>query len=153
MSRTGRMIFGLFIMSLIVGGPIAYGNFVQSHMRNFRVVREGVLYRSGQMSLKGLQQMVHDRGIKTVVTLRDSYYAGKLPPDWKEEQYCKSQEINYVRIPPPQFRGPRRLGARRRRRPPISCRHGRPAQLSGASPLLRGHPSHGSLLFYLSHGI
>ena len=100
MNRFMQWLLGLSIVALLVGGPIAYGMFIKANMRNFHQVRDGRLYRSGQMSLFGLKNVIHDYGIKTVVTLRDSVYLGDPPPDEAEEKYCQDQEINYVRIPP-----------------------------------------------------
>jgi protein tyrosine/serine phosphatase len=64
------------------------------------MVRDGVLYRSAQMSVAGLKRVIHDHGIKTVVTLRDSANPKDPPPDLAEEQYCQAEDINYVRISP-----------------------------------------------------
>src|SRR5260370_1402826 len=100
MNRFMQWLLGLSIVALLAGGPIAYGMFIKANMRNFHQVREGRLYRSGQMSLFGLKNVIHDYGIKTVVTLRDAVYLGDPPPDEAEEKYCQDQEINYVRIPP-----------------------------------------------------
>ena len=64
------------------------------------MVKDGVLYRSGQMSLGGLKRVIHDYGIKTIITLRDATHPGDGPPDLDEEKYCKAEELNYVRISP-----------------------------------------------------
>lgn len=100
MSKYIRIIAGLGIAALIILVPIGYATYSQSQIRNFHVVREGVLYRSGQMSLSGLQQVVHDYRIKTVVTLRDAADPKDPPPDALEETYCKAAGILHVRIPP-----------------------------------------------------
>ncbi len=100
MPRRLTYVFSLLLAALLFGVPAAYAYFLQSRVRNFRVVREGVLYRSGQMSLSALQRAVHDYGIKTVVTLRDAAYAGDPPPDRDEEVYCKREDIRYCRISP-----------------------------------------------------
>jgi len=100
MARYCRYFFGIFIVALLVAAPAVYSYYRQANMRNFHVVREGVLYRSGQMSLSGLKDAIRDHGIKTVVTLRDAYYPDDPAPDLAEENYCKSEEINYVRISP-----------------------------------------------------
>jgi protein tyrosine/serine phosphatase len=92
--------FGLLIAALLVGGPLCYSNYRQTQMRNFRLVREGVLYRSGQMNLAGMKRVLRDYNIKTVVTLRDAPTEGDTPPDWEEEQYCNREEVNYYRIRP-----------------------------------------------------
>lgn len=101
-----RWFLGLSIVALLIGGPLGYLHCRNANFRNFHVVREGVLYRSGQLSLNGLKRVIHDYGIKTVITLRDAHHPGAPPPDAAEEAYCAGQEINYVRIPPRPWWGP-----------------------------------------------
>jgi tyrosine-protein phosphatase SIW14 len=67
-------------------------------LRGFRVVRERVLYRSGQMTLSGLMQVVRDYQIKTVISLRYAKTDDAAPPDRQEELYCLSRDIRYQRI-------------------------------------------------------
>jgi protein tyrosine phosphatase (PTP) superfamily phosphohydrolase (DUF442 family) len=100
MSRSLSVFFSLLLVALLVGGPAAYAVYTQRTFRNFREVRAGVLYRSGQLSLDGLKRVIYDYGIKTVVSLRDAYTPGEGPPDFAEEAYCLGQEITYCRIPP-----------------------------------------------------
>jgi len=100
MPRLCRFLLGLSIASLITAGPIGYACYRQANLRNFHAVREGVLYRSGQMSIAGLKSVVHDFGIKTVVSLRDAVYVNDPPPDLAEENYCLAEAIKYVRISP-----------------------------------------------------
>jgi tyrosine-protein phosphatase SIW14 len=95
MSRSTRMAFSCLIVLLILGGPTAYAFVRQNQMRNLKVVDNDVLYRSGQLTLRGLKQAIHDHGIKTVITLRPVEAGTEL-----EEAYCHSQEINYYRIAP-----------------------------------------------------
>lgn len=100
MPRILRVSMSLMIMTLLVGGPIAYSSYTNSRIRNLHTVKSGVLYRSGQLTLAGLKQVIHEHGIKTVITLRDASDPSELPPDWNEEQFCNSQELNYIRISP-----------------------------------------------------
>jgi tyrosine-protein phosphatase SIW14 len=100
MPRSLAYLFGTCIAGLIVVGPLVYSNYRHHALRHFHVVEEGILYRSGQLTLDGLKRLIHDRGIKTVITLRDAAQPGQPPPDLDEEQYCRSQELNYVRISP-----------------------------------------------------
>lgn len=96
MSPKIRYTFVGVIIALLIGGPIAWSRYLDRHLRNLRVVEDGVLYRSGQLSLTGLQQVIHDYGIKTVITLRDTADQA----DVAEEQYCRKEGIRFVRIPP-----------------------------------------------------
>jgi tyrosine-protein phosphatase SIW14 len=88
------------VVMLCIGAPVAWALHMQAQTRNFHIVKEGVLYRSGQTTLFGLKNLLHDYGIRTVVTLRDALVPGEPAPDRAEEAYCTGEEINYVRIPP-----------------------------------------------------
>jgi protein tyrosine/serine phosphatase len=100
MSRKLEWLFGFVLVAVLVGGPLGYLQYRKANFRNFRVVEPGVLYRSGQLSIPGLKRILNDYGVRTIVTLRDAYTAGKPPPDLAEEQFCQEQELNYVRITP-----------------------------------------------------
>jgi protein tyrosine/serine phosphatase len=100
MTRTIRFLLGMAVLAVIVGVPVGYASYRNANLRNFCVVKPGVLYRSGQLSLGGLERVIHDHGIRTVVTLRDADVEGERPPDWREEEYCRRQDIRYVRIRP-----------------------------------------------------
>lgn len=100
MQRVARWCCGLLIAALLIGGPLGYSRYRSRQLRNFRVVREDVLYRSGQMTLAGLGRVVRDYRIKTVISLRDAVVAGETPPDWAEELFCQSEDIRYLRIRP-----------------------------------------------------
>jgi tyrosine-protein phosphatase SIW14 len=86
------------LVVLLVGGPIAYWQYKKPQVRNLRLVREGVLYRSGQLTLDGLKQAIRDYAIKTVVTLRTAREPGEPHPALDEEEYCRNQELNYYRL-------------------------------------------------------
>jgi tyrosine-protein phosphatase SIW14 len=84
------------LLALIIPGLVALQFSAQT--RNLKVVREGILYRSGQMSTAGLRRARHDLGIKTVVSLREPTGAGHGAADLREEEFCKHEEIHYHRI-------------------------------------------------------
>ncbi len=97
MPRYLNIAFGCLIALVLVGGPLGYYSYHNHCFRNFRVVEEGVLYRSAQLNLTGLQRIIHDYGIKTVISLRD----GDKANDIDEEHYLRTRtEIKFVRIPP-----------------------------------------------------
>jgi protein tyrosine/serine phosphatase len=89
-------LFGTATVLALITGPVMYAFHEQAQMRNFRVVRENKLYRSGQMTIAGLKRAIHDYGIKTVISLRDK----TRTEDLAEEAYCDKEEINYYRLPP-----------------------------------------------------
>jgi protein tyrosine phosphatase (PTP) superfamily phosphohydrolase (DUF442 family) len=96
MSRRLQIALGTVIVLLLIGGPVVLAFHLEGQMRNFRVVHEGVLYRSGQMTRAGLARILHDYGIRTVICLRD----GTTASDRAEEKFCKNEEVQFVRIPP-----------------------------------------------------
>lgn len=102
MARITRgLLIGLYALVLI-GAPFWYACRQERHYRGFRVVRPGVLYRSGQLNPAGLHQIVRDYGIRTVVTLRqkDEIREGQGGGDRWEEEFCRQNGIQFVRIPP-----------------------------------------------------
>ncbi|MFO0800823.1 MAG: dual specificity protein phosphatase family protein [Gemmataceae bacterium] len=88
------------VAALLVGVPIVYSASRQSHRRNFRVVEDGVLYRSGQLTPAGLDTVIQDYGIKTIVTLRTTRRPGEPYPDGWEEDVCAARGLTYLRLIP-----------------------------------------------------
>ncbi|HKI30420.1 MAG TPA: tyrosine-protein phosphatase [Gemmataceae bacterium] len=95
MRRALVPLLGIATVLALIAGPIVYAFHEEKQMRNFRVVRDGVLYRSARMTLPGLKRAVHDYGIRTVVSLRDADSS-----DRAEEAFCQKEEINFYRLPP-----------------------------------------------------
>src|SRR5215831_5772022 len=92
-------VFAGLIALLMIAGPIGYKRCHDKENRNFHVVEEGVLYRSGQMPLLRLQQYIAKHGIRTIVCLRE----GNALPDQQEEAWAKAKALKFVRIPPRQW--------------------------------------------------
>jgi len=95
-----KLVAGLSLASLVLGGPFAYRWQRERHLRNFRVVRPDVLYRSGQLSATGLERMCNEHGIRTVITLRESHVPGRPHPDAAEEEWCRKMDIAHFRLTP-----------------------------------------------------
>jgi protein tyrosine/serine phosphatase len=89
-------LLGVATTLALIAGPVLYAFHQEKQMPNFRVVREGVLYRSAQPTVAGLKRAVHDYGIRSVVSLRD----GDRSNDLAEEEFCRKEEINFFRLPP-----------------------------------------------------
>jgi tyrosine-protein phosphatase SIW14 len=87
------------VCALVVASPLVYSAHHNLHLRNFRVVEDGVLYRSGQLTPAGFERVLREYGIRTVVTLRTSRTAA-LPPDTWEEGICSAKGVTHVRIVP-----------------------------------------------------
>jgi tyrosine-protein phosphatase SIW14 len=89
-------LFAGLIALLMIAGPLCYKSWHDREYRNFRVVEEGVLYRSGQLPLPRLTQLVSNHGIRTIVCLRE----GNDPHDQLEEAWANVKTVKFVRIPP-----------------------------------------------------
>lgn len=98
MVRHLRFLPPLLVFAFVVGGPLAYAQMRERHLRNFRVVEEGVLYRSAQLSPVGLERVIHDHGIRTVVTFRYADDGESGPPDQWEEAMCARLGVNHHRL-------------------------------------------------------
>jgi tyrosine-protein phosphatase SIW14 len=97
------LTLGLFAA---VFAPIAFAVRQTHEVRNFRVVRADVLYRSGQFKISGLERMVFEHDIRTVVNLRGSSAGRPSTDDRAEEEFCRKHNLRYVTIPPRHWEGP-----------------------------------------------
>jgi protein tyrosine/serine phosphatase len=89
-------VFAACALLMALAVPLLFAHRERLETRHLRVVREGVLYRSGQMPTAGIGRLVHDLGLKTVVSLRDA----DRPADQAEEKYCREKGVRFVRIAP-----------------------------------------------------
>ncbi len=89
-----------------VFAPIALAVRQTREIRNFRVVREDVLYRSGQFTIAGLERIVFEHDIRTVVNLRGHANGRPSADDHAEEAFCRKHKLRYVIIPPRHWEGP-----------------------------------------------
>jgi protein tyrosine/serine phosphatase len=101
MTRRLSSALGVVVILALIAAPIVFAARQQVHTRNFRVVRDRVLYRSGQLTLPGLARILHDYGIRTVISLRD----GTRPEDQREQAFCEQAGIRFVRIEPRAWQG------------------------------------------------
>jgi len=96
-----QIVLAGVVLALIVAAPLVYSSHQGYHLRNLRVVEDGILYRSGQLSPAGLERVCHDCGIKTVVSLRAlKRHPGDSPQDAWEEDFCAAHKLKHVRIVP-----------------------------------------------------
>jgi tyrosine-protein phosphatase SIW14 len=100
MATRRQVILGLTAAALVGATPLVYSSHRETHTRNLRVVEEGVLYRSGQLTPAGLEEVVRERGIRTVITLRAARDDGEPHPDAWESEFCESRGLNHHRIIP-----------------------------------------------------
>lgn len=100
MARPWRAAVGAAALALVAAPPVLYSAYRQVTFRNVRVVEDGVLYRSGQLSPAGFDRVLHDYGIKTVVTLRTVRDPAKPYPDDWERAACEARGLKHFRFVP-----------------------------------------------------
>src|ERR1700761_7425447 len=100
MTHARRGFLGAVVVALVIAVPLLYSSHQQTQLRNFRIVEEGVLYRSGQLTPAGFERVLREYGIKTVITLRTSRVLDVPYPDLWEKEICESRNLKHVRIVP-----------------------------------------------------
>lgn len=101
--RTGLV---LLLVVAVVAPPLLYKQQRNRDARNLRTVTDGVLYRSGQMTPAGFDRAVREYGIRTIISLRDSYDEDKPPPDLFEERYAAEHGLAFHRLSPARWSAP-----------------------------------------------
>ena len=93
-----RVLWGVVTLSAGAAGA-AYALLRPDRLRNFGVVRDGVLYRSGQLTPDGFNRVLAESGCRTVVSLRPVRDADSNPDTW-EEEVCAAAGVRHVRANP-----------------------------------------------------
>ncbi len=97
MTRLSLLLSAVVVL-LLAGFPFLYARVRHETYRNFRVVEDGVFYRSGQMSSAGMARVCREKGIQTVISLRDDEKQADDVSD--EEGVCKrAGVVVYEMIP------------------------------------------------------
>ena len=100
MTRHWRLGLGTAVAACVVAAPLLYSAHRETHLRNLRVVEDGVLYRSGQLTEPGLERVIREHQLRTVVTLRAARTPGDADPDAWEEDVCAANGVTHVRLVP-----------------------------------------------------
>lgn len=95
---------GAGVMLVVIGVPAAYYRAMYAHAKRLRVVAEGKLYRSGQLTANGLRDAVRLYGIRTVINLQEENVDPYMPEAWlgkpsiRESDLCEEYGINYYAL-------------------------------------------------------
>jgi protein tyrosine phosphatase (PTP) superfamily phosphohydrolase (DUF442 family) len=95
------------LLVVIVGVvPVVFYRSVYAYGKRLRVVIPGRIYRSGQLTVAGFTDVVHQLGIQTIVNLQDDYPDPDLCQSFwdrrttKESELCHRLGVRYVLIEP-----------------------------------------------------
>lgn len=92
-------VFIVFVTTL-VALPFAYYRDRYVQFKRFRVVADGILYRSGQMTAEGLDEVISRYGIRTVINLQNEEPDPLLENGQTESQFCRQRGVRYRFIAP-----------------------------------------------------
>lgn len=92
------LLLAAVVLALLVAVPLLYARQRHETYRNFRVVEDGVLYRSGQMSPAGFERVCKEKGIRTVISLRDE--EAQVADGYDEGRFCTANGIVFDAISP-----------------------------------------------------
>ena len=98
MRRRSRVWVVILVVPAAAALALAWAE--DHHLRNFRPVEPGVLYRSGQLTPTGLKYAIRRHRIRTVVTLRTVREPGAPYLDGWEEDVCAARGARHLRIVP-----------------------------------------------------
>ncbi len=94
-----RWYFSLFLCLFTVASIAWYAVTQERHYRHLYVVKPGVLYRSGQLTPKGLERVLYENNIGTLINLRTPGTSKTGKSDSWEEDLCFKSFVRYVSIP------------------------------------------------------
>jgi protein tyrosine/serine phosphatase len=92
-------VFVVFVATLIVV-PFTYYRDRYTQTKRFRVVADGILYRSGQLTAEGLDEVVSRYGIRTIINLQNEEPDPLLENGLTESAWCRQRGVRYVFIAP-----------------------------------------------------
>jgi len=98
--RWWQWSLAILMTTALVAIPFAYYRWQYNRMKRLRVVVDGKVYRSGQMTADGLDEAVRRFGFRTIINFQDELPDPELAPDLLESEYCEQRGIRYEFIPP-----------------------------------------------------
>jgi len=104
MGKVGKLVAVAAALLGFTGLTYLYYRSVWEHNKRLRVVRPGVLYRSGQMTAEGFAEAVHALGLKTIINVQDDFPDPLIRKAWggsiRESELCERLGVRYVALAP-----------------------------------------------------
>src|SRR5262249_44288482 len=106
MAQLGRWLGIGVIAALVALGPLVYYRYEYTDTKRLRVVEDGKLYRSGQLSADGLTKAVLQYKIRTVLNVQDDVPEPDMMANWlnsstiPERELCRQLGVRYIHLAP-----------------------------------------------------
>jgi tyrosine-protein phosphatase SIW14 len=94
-----RFIFSVALALLCTGVFAWYPWSQERRYRNLHTVKQGVLYRCGQLTREGLERVLHELNIGTLVNLRARDAVRERDTTGWEAKLCEKNFLHFVAIP------------------------------------------------------
>lgn len=93
---------GLVVLLAVAtfGIPVAYYRYQYTKEKRVRVVTGGKVYRCGQLTKAGFEEVIARYGIRTIINLQDEDADPKLGAGLREREFCGQRGVNYHWLPP-----------------------------------------------------
>lgn len=101
-----RWMLGILATLLALVPPLALYRYEYVQSKRFHVVTPGRFYRSGQMTVPGLRDVITKYGIKTIINLQHEEPDPLLAERWlgsgkiPESELCEQMGVRYVLLTP-----------------------------------------------------
>lgn len=99
-----RWLLSALIILVVVGVPLAYYRAVYTHAKRLRVVEDGKLYRSGQLSGDGLRDAIRRYNIRTIINLQEEARDPLVRNRWLgskrelQSEICQELGVNLITL-------------------------------------------------------
>jgi protein tyrosine/serine phosphatase len=101
--RILTIVLAFGIVATVVAAPLWYKVEKHKNYRNLRVVDPGMLFRSGQLTPEALDRTIREKGLKTVVSLREKKDHSVKDADNFEAALCKERGVGHYRLDVPDW--------------------------------------------------
>jgi protein tyrosine/serine phosphatase len=95
---SARFLLAVVLALACVAAVAWYAWFQARSYRNLRTVKAGLLYRSGQLTKKGLERTLHELNIRTLVNLRGRDSDARANTSSWEAELCEKNFVTFVPI-------------------------------------------------------
>ena len=99
MSRILGTLVGVVLVLLCIGGPVAFAVHMQAQRKTSASSRTACCTAAAKPTLFGLKNLLHEYGIRTVVTLRSLREERAIrEQDKAEEDYCRWRRRSTISV-------------------------------------------------------
>jgi protein tyrosine/serine phosphatase len=94
------------VVGVVAVGPFVFYRSVYAHGKRLRPILPGKVYRSGQLTAEGFEDVVRQLGLRTIINVQDDFPDPDLYLSYwdrrtmKESDLCRQLGVRYVFIAP-----------------------------------------------------